>query len=125
MPVVKTIFLIFIILILASCATGSVIITGTVRPAIDSSEVRILLNPPLRYETIGIVEASSAIEFSRQAAQDRVMDELRRQAARIGANGVLLISTGENVSGGAFVGGVFVTSQTLTGRGEAIFIIQE
>jgi len=125
----KNIKMIIILSVLAvflfSCATGSVIITGTRRPAIDPSEVRILLNPPSEYETIGIVEASSDVEFSRQSAQDRVMEELKKQAAKIGANGVLLINTGERTSGGAFVGGVFVTGQAITGRGEAIYIIKE
>ena len=111
--------------ILFSCSTGSVIITGTVRPAIDPNEVKIYLTAPLQYETIGIVEASSDVEVSRQSAQDRVIDELKKQAAKIGANGVLLINTGERTSGGTFIGGVFVTGQTLTGRGEAIYVIQE
>ena len=107
MHTMRTIIVVFIITMLSSCATGSAITTGNVRPAIDVSEVRILLNSPAQYEIIGIVEASSAVEFSRQAAQDRTINELRRQAARIGANGVILTSTGDTVTGGQFIGGVF------------------
>ena len=54
--------------------------------------------------------ASSDVEFSTQAAQDRAIMELKSQAARIGANGVLLISAGDGsgdmvgfVSGGEFL----------------------
>ncbi|MDR2516759.1 MAG: hypothetical protein LBC88_05185, partial [Spirochaetaceae bacterium] len=94
---ITTIILVFAVLF--GCATGSAIITGNVRPAIDPAVVKIYLEPPSQYETIGIVESSSDVEFSSQAAQDRVMAELKNQAAKIGANGVLLINVG-NQSGG-------------------------
>ena len=79
----------FLCVVFLGCATGSTIITGEARPAIDPSMVRIFFDPPLQFETIGLIEASSDVEFSRQAAQDRVINELRNRAARIGANGVL------------------------------------
>jgi hypothetical protein len=104
-----TVTIIFCFVALVGCATGSVIITGNVRPAIDPAEVKIYLEPPAQYEIIGIVEASSDVEFSSQAAQDRVITELKNQAAKIGANGVLLINV-RNQSGGTtgfYSNGVF------------------
>ena len=76
--------------LLFACADSSSIITGTVRSAISPNEVKIYLNPPSQYETIGIIESVSEVVFSRQAAQDRVIDELKSQAAKIGANGIIL-----------------------------------
>jgi hypothetical protein len=116
-------------LALVSCASGSAIVTGDIRPAINSSEVRLYLDPPAEYETIGIVEAASDVEFSSQAAQDRAIEELKEQAARIGANGVLITNTA-NESGdvvGSFVDGVFYggASETRTARGRAIFVVGE
>ena len=103
--------------------------TGKVRPAISPSEVKIYLDPPSQYETIGIVEASSDAEFSTQAAQDRVINEIKSQAAKIGANGVLLLNT-EDKSGemvGFYFGGVFYagTSETKAAKGRAISVNQE
>jgi len=125
----KSIITIFCLVALFSCATGSAIITGQARPAIDPSEVKIYLEPPKQYETIGIVEASSDVELSTQAAQDRVIDELKKQAAKIGANGVLLINAGNRSSGmtGFYSGGVFYAgaSETKTAQGQAIYVIQE
>jgi hypothetical protein len=113
---------------LFNCVGGSAVITGNVRPAIDPSEVKIYLEPPSQYEIIGIVEASSDVEFSSQAAQDRVMTELKKQAAKIGANGVLLINVGNQAGGmtGFYSGGVFYagSSETKTAHGQAIYIIQ-
>jgi len=125
----KNIILIFLATIILGCATGSTIIIGQTRPAIDPSMVRIFLDPPSEFETIGLVEASSDVEFSRQAAQDRVINELRNRAARIGANGVLLVGTGTQAGDttGFVSGGVlFTTTGTrMTGQGRAIFVIQE
>ena len=125
MRVPKTIATLLFLMLLLGCATGSVIVTGNARPAIDSNEVKIYFEPPSQYETIGIVEASSDVEFSTQAAQDRVINELRKQTAKVGANGLLLLNTGNRSSGGSFVGGVFVMSETKTAQGQAIYVIQE
>lgn len=78
---------------LYGCTTGSTIITGTKRSIINASEVRIYLDLPSEYESIGIIEVSSEVGFSRQAAQDKAMDALKLRAAKIGANGVLLTNT--------------------------------
>jgi hypothetical protein len=125
----RTIIIIFCFFVLAGCATGSVIITGNTRPAIDPIEVKIYLEPPSQYEIIGIVEASSDVELSSQAAQDRVITELKKQAAKIGANGVLLINV-ETQSGGTtgfYSGGVFYasSSERKNAHGQAIYVIQE
>jgi len=129
MRISKTIVLILVFLIMMSCATGSTIIIGEARSAIDPTEVTIYLEPPPQYEIIGLIEASSDVEFSRQAAQDRVMNELRRRAARIGANGILLMGTGSQAGDAVgFVSGGILFASTgtrITGQGRAIFVIQE
>jgi uncharacterized protein YbjQ (UPF0145 family) len=120
----------FVLLItLLGCASGSHIITGKVRPAIKISEVKLYLKPPKKYEIIGIVEASSEVEFSSQAAQDRAIAELKLQAAKIGANGVLISDTGNkygNISG-FYSNGIYYTSSSemKTAQGKAIFVIKE
>ncbi len=104
-------------------------ITGTKRPAINPSEVKIYIDPPTQYEIIGIVEASSDVEFSRQSAQDRVMNELKSRAAKVGANGVLLTNTGNQSSGmtGFYSNGIFYggTSDKIVAQGKAVYVIQE
>tara|TARA_B100000787_G_C16146101_1_gene274300 strand:- start:587 stop:985 length:399 start_codon:yes stop_codon:yes gene_type:complete len=119
----------FFLFTLISCATGSIIITGKVRPAITLSEVRLYLDPPEKFETIGIIEASSDIEFSRQATQDRVMNKLKSKAAKVGANGVLLLNTGSKESGstGYFSNGIYFssTSEKIVGKAKAIFVVTE
>ena len=128
LQVFNAITVIFLFTVLFSCATGSSIITGTKRPAISASEVKLYLEPPTEYETIGIVNASGDVEFSEQAAQDRVLNKLKSQAAKVGANGVLLFST-ETKTGETFImiSGAFypVSTKKIAAQAKAIYVIKE
>ncbi|EGQ7759829.1 hypothetical protein M5216_004435 [Vibrio vulnificus] len=94
----KIFLLSVILLVLNGCASGSALVTGTQRTALDISEVKLYLEAPAQYETIGLVKASSDAGFTQQASQDYAVEELKKQAAKIGANGVILTSTGEMTS---------------------------
>ena len=110
--------LILCLLTLTGCATGSSTVTGNARTAIDPNVVILYLDPPQEYETIGIVESSSDVELSSQAARDRTIEELKVQAAKIGANGVLITGTSSE-------GSIWSDEQTKTATGRAIFVVNE
>jgi hypothetical protein len=125
----NAIAVIFFFTVVYGCATGSSIITGTKRPAINASVVKIYLDPPTKFESIGIIEVSSEVVFSRQSAQDKAMNELKSRAAKVGTNGVLLTSSGSQssettgfYSNGIFYGG---SSDKIIAQGRAIYVIQE
>ena len=113
-------FSVFIALLLTiiGCATGSSTVTGTARSTIDPNVVKLYLEPPQEYEIIGIVESSSDVEIFSQAARDRTIEELKVQAAKIGANGVLITGTDSQ-------GSIWSDERTKTAKGRAIFVIQE
>ena len=124
----RSLLIILVALFVAGCTSGSTIITGNIRTAIEPSEIRIYLDPPAKFETIGLLEATSEVGFSRQAAQDRVIGELKARAAKVGANGVLLTHTGTAKSSGGFVSsGYFYSTSTdyLSAQGRAILVIKE
>lgn len=125
----KVCILMLLPIFLFGCATGSSIITGTVRPAIDPELVILYLEPPENFEIIGLVEAASDVEFSRQMAQDRTIQRLKVEAAKIGANVVLLSNVGSGISGisGYTIGDQFFTSSTTTisASGRAIYVFEE
>jgi hypothetical protein len=112
--------------ILAACASGSVIVTGTKRAPLTSDQVQLYLEPPARFETIGLVSASSDAGWTEQGSVNYAIMELKRQAGKIGANGVLIGATGETTSTivwGSSSGGVYsipVTAKTVQGR--AIYV---
>ncbi len=94
---IKIHVILLLVVILNACATGSSIVTGTVREPIDFNLVKLYIDPPEIYETIGIVKASSGQGLFEQDNQDYAVEELKKQAARLGANGVLITETGENI----------------------------
>ena len=114
------------VLLLAGCATGSSIVVGEVREAIDSSQVKLYLEIPEAYETIGIVTASSDAGWTEQDSVDYAVEEVKIQAAKLGANGVLIESTGEQNStviggyGTGYIYAVPVTAKSVTGK--AIYV---
>lgn len=120
--------------LLTGCATSSVVV-GRVRPAISPTQVKIYLNPPRKFEEIAMLETSSRASFSmtEQGKMDAVMERLKEEAAKMGANGVLLRGTGDQPSGsistGSFIGnaalGLTFGVTDKVGSGTAIFVEAE
>ena len=80
-----------ILFVLAGCATGSALVTGQVTTAIkDHSSIQILTSMPAGAEEIAIVKASSDAGLTQQGSLDYAVEELKKQAARVGANGVVI-----------------------------------
>jgi len=83
--------------------SGSAVLTGARRDALPSEEVTIYLEPPTRkYEVVGLVTSRSVNGMTQQSDTQHATDELKRQAGKLGANGVLLTSS--NVGSTAQVG---------------------
>jgi hypothetical protein len=116
------------VLTITACASGSAIITGNTRPVIAPEEVNIYLDPPAAFETIGLVSASSDAGWTEQGSVNYAIAELKKQAAKLGANGVLIVSSGETTTtvvstSGTNVYSIPVTAKTVQGR--AIFVKEQ
>ena len=86
-----------VIFVLAGGATGSTLVTGQVRTAIkDHSTIKILTTMPADAEEIAIVKASSDAGWTAQGSLDYAVEELQKQAAKLGANA--LVTTGRDTS---------------------------
>ena len=88
--------------VLAGCAASSqVVLVGAARPAISPDQVKVYLEPPgTTYEQIANLAASSEGSFAITAAgkMDKVVERLKQQAAKLGANGLLLHGIGDQTS---------------------------
>jgi hypothetical protein len=86
---------------LAACAPSSHIVVGTVRPAISPSEVKIYLQPPPSFEEVAVLNASADSMFGAggQATVDKVIERLKEEAAKLGANGIILEGMSEQQTG--------------------------
>jgi hypothetical protein len=91
-------------LALAACASSH-LLTGQPRPAIDPSQVRVYFSaPPGGYEEIARLQTGSgAFTYGEQNKMNSVIAKLRKEAAKLGANGVLFTGT-EDGYGGSSVG---------------------
>ena len=118
--------LIVCLLTLVGCATGSSIVTGQKRAPIDFNLVKLYLETPDNYETIGLVKASSDAGWSEQDSVDYAIEELKKQAANLGANGVLLMTTGEETTmimvNDGYGGFYNIPSTDQTVSGKAIYV---
>jgi hypothetical protein len=85
---------------LAACASAPQI-SGRVRPPIDPAQVRIYHVPPAGYEEVAqLSSASGPLTYGEQNKLNTVIAKLRREAAKLGANGVLLIGMDDGYGGG-------------------------
>jgi hypothetical protein len=111
-------------LVLSACAS-SALVTGTPRAPIDPSQVRVYFQaPPGGFEEIALLESNSgAFTYGEQNKMNSVVAKLRKEAAKLGANGVLFRGTsdgygGSGVSVGA--GGGRVGGSSFSGGGVGI-----
>jgi type IV pilus biogenesis protein CpaD/CtpE len=116
--------------LLAGCASGSALVTGQARPAIaDHTTVRVLTEKPEGAEEIAIVKASSDSGLTQQNSLDYAVDELKKQAAKVGANAVVLTNrdTSSQVVGvPAYGGGTIVgSSEVEIVQGIAVWVEQQ
>jgi hypothetical protein len=131
----------FAIAILSGCATSHVMV-GQARPPTSPDQVRLYLRPPAsKYEEIALVDASSrgGFAFSSQGKTDVVIDRLRADAAKLGANGILLQGVGDQAGGSvgtgfgsasasghsAYAVGLSTSATVYNKKGEAIAIYVE
>src|SRR5476651_1620360 len=107
---------------LAACTTpNTVIVTGTARPAIAPADVKIYSHPPPVFEEVAMLNASSSHMFTTGGQQtvDKVIADLKEQAAKLGANGVILEGFSDSQTGsvGTGVGSSSVSSNSAVGVG--------
>ncbi|AVY65089.1 hypothetical protein [Xanthomonas translucens] len=89
-----------LLLALAGCASSFKVMVGAARPPIDPALVQIYSTPPLGAVDIAQLESSSAAGFGTQGQTDAAMTRLKREAAKLGANGVVLMGVASQRSGG-------------------------
>ena len=88
----------FAILGLTACASTSKVMLGAARPAIDPARVQVYSTAPAGSVEIAQLESTSAVGFGTQGQTDAAVARLKREAAALGANGVVLVGVGSDGS---------------------------
>lgn len=81
-------------LALAGCASASKVMLGQPRAPIDPARVEIYATAPAGSIEIARIQATSAAGFGTQGQADAAVARLKREAAALGANGVVLMGIG-------------------------------
>jgi hypothetical protein len=109
------------VLALAACASDTIVLTGSARPPISPADVRIYSHPPEVFQEIAILDTSKSSAFTTggQKTVDKVIEGLKEQAAKLGANGIILEGFSDRQTGsvGSGVGGGSASSNSAVGVG--------
>jgi hypothetical protein len=122
------------------CATSTHVLVGQARPPTTPDQVQIYSHPPPNFVEIAMLDANSNSAFGPggQKSVDKVITRLKTEAAKLGANGIILEgfddrqtgSIGSGVGSGSYsgnsavgvgAGGSFGIYKKI-GHGEAIYV---
>lgn len=99
---------------LACCASSSVTVTGITRAPISPDHVRVYTMAPASFQEVAQLRATGNSVGGGERAAEKVIDEMKLAAAKLGANGLLL----EDLSDGSTLGvGTGIGSDTYTHNG--------
>jgi uncharacterized protein YbjQ (UPF0145 family) len=94
-----------VLMMVAGCTTGSHKVTGALRPATPAGQVVVYYQMPSHSKIVGRVYADSYGGVTLQNASDDALDQLKLEAGKLGANGIVLDNFNDVALGGARVRG--------------------
>lgn len=105
-------------MLLSGCASSSILVSNA-RPPIDPDQVRILVDPPVKYDKIAILDAGSRNSWAitDQGKTNKVVQRLKKEAAKVGANGILLSGVADQQIGSVGSGQAWGYGNTAYGFG--------
>lgn len=84
-----------------SIISGSAVSAGNSRPATSPEAVKVYFSPPAKFETLAILSTNGikSMFSTEQAFMDGMIARLKQDAAKQGANGVLLTGMSDQQAG--------------------------
>lgn len=138
MTALRCVLLLFALALVAGCASTSKVMLGPARAPVAAEAVRVYVDPPARFDEIARLETDSPIGFGTPGQTDSAIARLRREAAALGANGVLLLGVdsvappvGVSVGTGVvrrhvgIFGGIGIPTSQRRAVGVAIWVIED
>lgn len=111
----------FAIAAMSACASSGPVMMGTARAPITPDQVTLYSTLPANAEKIAVITASNKSAFTTggQKSVDKVVERLKEQAAKLGANGLILqdFSDRQSASIGTGVGSETYTHNAAVGVG--------
>lgn len=110
--------LVFTVLAMSAGCASSHVLIGQARPAISPAQVKLYVRTPAKYQEIALLHASDrgAFGITDQIRMNKVIARLKKEAAELGANGILLSGVSDQA-----VGSVNSGSATATAYGNSAY----
>lgn len=114
--------------LLTSCVTTNATMLGTateVRPKLAPADVRIYRTADQvkgKYEEIALINAKAPSGSTNEAD---MLEAMRKKAAEVGANGLILDAISEPSAGAKVAGALFGTGTERKGKAVAIFVFPD
>ena len=92
------------LLALSGCAVTheTSVVVGKARPPTRPDQVKLYTSPPKQFEEISIISADATHAFmQKQALMDQAILNAKKEAAKVGANGILIEGLGDYGSSGS------------------------
>lgn len=95
-----------LVCLLAASAAASTIMVGEAHSPISPDRVKVYMEPPRNFDRIAIIRKGSggAWAFSDQNQVDDAIAKIKVEAAKVGANGILLQAIENRQGGGIGIG---------------------
>ncbi len=90
--------LVVVALLASGCASSSKVMLGQARAPVDPAQVQVYRTAPAGSLEIAQLEAKSAVGFGTQGQTDAAVARMKREAAALGANGIVLLGVGSSGS---------------------------
>ena len=105
-------------LLMLGCRTSHIIV-GKTRTPTNPEDIKIYRQPPAKFEEIAIIESDSVgkVSFSAQGHINSALERMKKNAAKLGANGIILTGTGTVGSVTVATGTGTAVGSTYTGTG--------
>ncbi len=114
------------VLVLAGCVqTQATLLSNQKYPPIEPDDVVIYMSEddiPGDYEKVAIIHAQGETDFTNES---QMLKAMRKRAAKVGANGVLLPAIDEPSTGAKIAGAVLGVSTERRGETLAIYVFGE
>ena len=94
-----------LVCLLTAYASASTVMVGEPRPPTTVGNVKVYMEPPRKFDRIAIIrKGSSSWAFEDQTQIDEAIARIKVEAAKVGANGILLQVIESDSRGGVGIG---------------------
>jgi streptogramin lyase len=94
-----------VLILITGCSTSSHKVTGMLRPATASDKIWVYYSMPQSAKVIGTIYADSFNGATLQQASSNALEKLKMEAAKLGANGIVVNPSDEQALDGAELDG--------------------